>query len=253
MRNEQFDWVDVTKHDPSFRYLPTSEEILFLQAVADGNMSLVQENIRKSLLSSGMGMGVLSLKPLNNMKYHFVITAALVSRRCISAGMPLEHAFQLSDYYIQKADACQTVAEVVHLHTQMVTDYARRMQLLHYPSASKQITKSIDYIYNHISERLTVEILAEAVGISPTYFSRVFKKEIGTSVSDFIRKLKIEYAKNLLLYSSADMADIAFQLSFSSQSHFIQQFRQQTGMTPKVFRDSHRQNEWLLGEIPSAE
>lgn len=253
MFNENTEWINASSIESNFQYLPASEEILFLQAVADGNMSLVQENIRRSLLTNGNGLGILSSKALNNMKYHFVITAALVSRRCISAGMPIEHSFQLSDYYIQKADGCTTVADVVHLHTQMVTDYARRMQLLHYPSASKQITESIDYIYNHISERLTVEILAEAVGISPTYFSRVFKKEIGTSVSDFIRKLKIEYAKNLLLYSSDDMADIAFQLSFSSQSHFIQQFRQQTGMTPKVFRDSHRQNEWLLGEIPSAE
>lgn len=253
MQNEQLEWINASRIESNFQYLPASEEILFLQAVADGNMSLVQENIRRSLLTNGNGLGILSSKALNNMKYHFVITAALVSRRCISAGMPIEHSFQLSDYYIQKADACLTVAEVVHLHTQMVTDYARRMQLLRYPSASKQITEAIDYIYNHISERLTVEILAQAVDISPTYFSRIFKKEIGSSVSDFIRKLKIEYAKNLLLYSSADMADIAFQLSFSSQSHFIQQFRQQTGMTPKVFRDSHRQNEWLLGEIPSAE
>ena len=51
-------------------------------------------------------------------------------------------------------------------------------------------------------------------------------------------------AKNLLQYSEYSMIDIANRLSFSSQSHFIQQFREVTGMTPKKYRDTYYMRQW---------
>ena len=64
------------------------------------------------------------------------------------------------------------------------------------------------------------------------------------SVSGYIRQQKIEMAKNLLRYSDSSMIEIANQLAFSSQSHFIQQFRDVTGMTPKKYRNESRLNLW---------
>lgn len=237
------EWMKETD-DLQFQYRPPAEEITFFDAVKDGNINLVQENCMNKRFGDQTGMGTLSQNPVMNMKYHFVVTAALVSRFCIEAGMPISQAFSLSDYYIQKADLCRTVPEVIQKHTQMVMDYTRRMRMIRHPSASKQVTDAIDYIYNHITERITVEELSKAVCISPTYFSRVFKKEVGVSISGYIRARKIDYAKNLLQFSDMDMADIAAYLSFSSQSHFIQQFRQQTGITPKVFRDNNHNTSW---------
>ena len=84
---------------------------------------------------------------------------------------------------------------------------------------------------------ITVDELANAINISPTYLSRIFKQEVGVSVSEYIRQRKLDAAKNLLCYSNYDYADIAAILSFASQSHFIQQFKAITGMTPKQYRD----------------
>ena len=69
------------------------------------------------------------------------------------------------------------------------------------------------------------------LGVSASYLSRLFKKETGVSVSAYIRNRKIEMAKNLLRFSNDSMIEIANRLSFSSQSHFIQQFREVVGMT----------------------
>ena len=76
--------------------------------------------------------------------------------------------------------------------------------------------------------------------ISPDYL----KKETGISVSAYIRRQKIEMAKNLLQYSDYPIIEIANRLSFSSQSHFIQQFREVTGMTPGKYRDEHYMIHW---------
>lgn len=240
------EWPSLSCADFEIQYRPLSEELIFLQAVADGNMALVQENISRQRFNDKSGLGILSADPLRNIRYHFVVTVALVSRCCINAGMTQMQAFHLSDTYIQRMDQCTSAPEVIHLHTQMVVDYTRRMQLIHYPSASRQVTRAIGYIYEHITERITVKTLSQTLNTSSAYLSHLFAREIGIPVSDFIRKLKIEYAKNLLQFTQDEMAEIAAHLSFSSQSHFIQRFREETGMTPKAFRESHSSAYWPL-------
>ena len=89
-----------------------------------------------------------------------------------------------------------------------------------------------------------MEDLADVLGVSASYLSRLFKKETGDSVSTYIRTQKIEMAKNLLQYSEYSMIEIANRLSFSSQSHFIQQFRESVGMTPKKYRDLNHTIQW---------
>lgn len=78
------------------------------------------------------------------------------------------------------------------------------------------------------------------------------KKETGDSVSAYIRRHKIEMSKNLLQYSEYSIIDIANRLSFSSQSHFIQQFREYVGMTPKKYRDLNHMIQWDI-EINSTD
>lgn len=77
-----------------------------------------------------------------------------------------------------------------------------------------------------MKERITVEQLASEFVISASYLSRLFKKEVGVSVSTYVKNKKIEVAKDLLKFSDYSMIEIANHLSFSSQSHFIQQFKE---------------------------
>lgn len=90
------------------------------------------------------------------------------------------------------------------------------------------------------------------LGVSASYLSRLFKKETGVSVSTYIRDRKIDMAKNLLRFSDASMIDIANRLAFSSQSHFIQQFKESVGMTPKKYRDKYYMVEWNIEPVPDA-
>ncbi len=222
-----------------------TEEFLFYQAVADGDVETVQKNCEQARFLDSDGVGVLSKDPVTNLKYHFVITAAMVARLCRQKGMALEQAFRMSDFYILRLDNIHTVEEVRKLHDEMVMDYAQKMRKLSgNHTGSKYINVCKEYIYSHLKERITVAELADVSGVSTAYLSRLFKKETGDSVSAYIRKQKIETAKKLLKYSDYSLIDIANQLSFSSQSHFIQQFRELVGMTPKKYRDSGRATPW---------
>ena len=87
-------------------------------------------------------------------------------------------------------------------------------------------------------------MLFRSTGLSESYLSRVFKQNLGVSISDYIREKKIEKATHLLKYSDKPIIDIANYLSFSSQSHFIQIFEGFMGLTPKKYRDRYYKSMW---------
>ena len=224
---------------------PMEVEYSFYNAVSSGDMDYVRENIKEGDFKNPEGMGILSRNALTNLKYHFVVTVSMITRHCVEAGMELEQAYRLSDFYILKMDSMTTTEDIAALHDSMVLDFTGKMLLIKKQSIiSKSITMCIEYVYNHIHDRITIEDLATYTDLSPSYLSRLFKKELGISVSDYIREKKIDKAQNLLKYSDFTPVEIANYLSFSSQSHFIQAFEKMVGMTPKKYRDRYYRTSW---------
>lgn len=215
-----------------------SEESVFFHAVSSGDIDFVRKNYMKQQFGASEGLGILSRNPVTNLKYHFVVAAAMITRACISAGMESEHAFRLSDFYILKLDSLHTVQDVSELHERMVIDFTEKMHHLSgKPKISKPVSACMEYVYIHIKERITINDLVSYTKLSAGHLSRLFKQETGVSISCYIRAKKIEKAENLLKYCDYSLIEITNYLSFSSQSHFIQLFKKFTGMTPKKYRD----------------
>ena len=165
---------------------PYNPELEFYTAIQSGNIRKVQ-HLCQEVLSEKSGLGTLSKNPLQNIKFHFVITSALIARYCIEGGMELSVAYNLSDFYILKADSCNSIEEISALHPSMCLDYTKRMKTLHKQKiTSKPIAECIDYIYDHLHTRITINALAEHVNLSNSYLSRLFKKETGLSESKYI-------------------------------------------------------------------
>ncbi|MBQ0028085.1 MAG: helix-turn-helix transcriptional regulator [Lachnospiraceae bacterium] len=220
-------------------------ELPFYAAIAEGNVEYVEKNCLEKAFVNPEGMGKLSENPIQNIRYHFVVTTALIVRYCVHAGMEQEKAYGLSDFYILKMDSLNTIDEISALHDVMCLDICRQMQVIRNTNIlSKQVVLCLDYIYSHIHYRITIAELADELNISESYLSKLFKKEMGVSVSEYILSLKIEKAKNLLQYSDYKLIDIANYLAFSSQSHFIQSFQKATGYTPHKYRTQFFRTNW---------
>ena len=227
LSKEWYDAEFVDSESESLHRAP-SIEYSFYNAVKTGDMEYVIKNCKEDAFIHLEGTGVLSRNTLQNIKYHFVVTTAMITRYCIDGGLEPEQAYRLSDFYILKMDSCSTVRQVADLHHEM----------------AKPVTQCVDYIYSHIKERITIADLAAYTGLSESYLSRVFKQNLGVSISDYIREKKIEKATHLLKYSDKPIIDIANYLSFSSQSHFIQIFESFMGLTPKKYRDRYYKSMW---------
>ena len=143
----------------------------------------------------------------------------------------------LSDFYIHTADRANSMDELDELHTTACLDYTGRMKNLRKKKiTSKPVARCIDYIYDHLHTKITLANLSELTGLNSSYLSRLFHKETGMTVSDYIQQTKIETAKNMLLHSSYSAAEIASILAFSDQSYFTEVFKKQTGLTPKRYQ-----------------
>lgn len=211
--------------------------------IKNGDVEGVRERFkiaRKNFLNGKDGRGTLSENPLRNSIYHLVASAAVISRMCIDGGMDVDTAYTLSDIYINKADEAKSVEEVTDLIAAMQIDYATRMRELRKESAiSLHIRRTIDYIYDNLHKQLSVADLSAKEGLSPGYFARLFQKETGKKVNDFINDAKIKTASNMLSYSDFGILDISLSLGFSSQSAFTSTFKKVCGMTPKAYRDQN--------------
>ena len=167
---------ELQNSDSDIKHRSLSEEYSFFEAVKDGNIEFVQKNCQEKAFINPEGMGILSKNSLTNLKYHFVITVALITRYCIDGGMETEQAYRLSDFYILHMDTCQSMKEISELHDVMAHDFTGKMRLLQKNAAlSKPIAQCIDYIYAHISSRITVDELASYTGlsISQGFLSRI--------------------------------------------------------------------------------
>ncbi len=218
-------------------HAPLGQEFAFYVAVKNGEVKKVSQMCEDEF-SNKNGFGKLSENPLQNMKYHFVITAALIARYCIEGGMEHEAAYGLSDVYIQKADKCGSITQISRLHTAMSADYAQRMKNLQKNRVfSKQIVKCIEYIYDNLHKRILISELAQYTGLNSSYLSRLFRYETGITVTEYIQIKKIETAKNMLKYSKYNPSQIATILAFPNQSYFIEVFKKRAGMTPKKYQN----------------
>ena len=107
----------------------------------------VQENCSRGAFENMEGVGQLSEDPVTNLRYHFVVTAAMLTRFCMEGGMAMEEAFGLSDEYIRRMDCCTNMAEIVYVHDQMALDYVCRMRNLKKRIASsKQVAEASSWI-----------------------------------------------------------------------------------------------------------
>ena len=104
---------------------------------------------------------------------------------------------------------------------------------------SLHVRRSIDYIYDNLHRAVTVNELAVREDLSPGYFSRLFVKETGMNVNQFINEAKVKTAQNMLLYSESSIQDISLSLGFSSQSAFSAVFKKVANMSPRAYREKY--------------
>lgn len=93
------------------------------------------------------------------------------------------------------------------------------------------------YIDSHLSREVTLEEVAEMVGLTPTYFSSLFKKMTNETFVQYRIKRRIEKAQSLLALPHVKMSDVASEVGYEDYPHFTKMFKKMTGVSPSEYRN----------------
>lgn len=102
------------------------------------------------------------------------------------------------------------------------------------------INKFVRLVADHLREQHTVRFYADRLCITPNYLNEIVSLSLGVSAKQYIRNKVMDEAKRLLVYTELPVADIAFELHFSTTSYFVRCFRRYTGQTPLLYRKVHK-------------
>lgn len=217
-------------------------EQTMLYMVREGNLNYEDALHTTSNISSSSSQN-LAGSALQKAKVSRVIFTTLCSRAAMEGGLSPEVAYTRADNYIQDIVNAKTVTEVSSIGKSLYEDF---IHLVHKqrtnPKYSKPVQNCCDYIENHLSEPISISMLAKRIGYSDYYLSRKFKAETGDSIGDYIKFVKIERAKMLLANTQMSIQSISDSLGFGTRNFFSETFRKIAGMPPAAYR---KQNQHL--------
>lgn len=219
---------------------PYDQELREFSSIESGDL----EQLKRSLDEDYTGeVGLLADQPLRNAKNRAIVVVTLASRAAMRGGVVPEAAYSLSDSYIQKIEKCRDIPAVFHLFYAAEYEYARMVKELNeqkegilVKDKNPHINKCKDYIFSHLHGKLSVQDIADALGLNAGYLSELFHACEKITLTEYIRREKINLAKNLLIYSRYSYSEISTYLGFSSQSHLGKYFKAATGMTMRQYR-----------------
>ena len=98
------------------------------------------------------------------------------------------------------------------------------------------IARAKRFIHDNHSDDLSLHQVAKAVNMSAFYFCKMFKKATGLNFTDYVSRVRVEKAKNLLLNRNLRVSEIAYEVGFQSLTHFNRVFKRIMGQSPTDYR-----------------
>ena len=181
-------------------------------------------------------IGVSADDPLRQMKNELIVKAVICSRAVIIGGVSPDGSYSLADYYMRQVEESNSISQMTNLAEEMLQAFLYRSRQAKKGGAySVPIRVAMEYINDHIYEKISLKDMAQTVHYTEYYLSSKFKKEVGKSINTYIMECKMEAAERMLSTGRYTVSDVSDLLGFSTASYFGTVFKQYTGMTPREF------------------
>lgn len=133
-----------------------------------------------------------------------------------------------------------TLADIEEYMKRFLEQYMQRLSDIREKSERWEIAKIKDYISKHVEEDIALEKAANICNISKSYFSTIFKSETGESFTDYLNRVKIQRARELILEEGLRAYEAAFAVGISDESYFSKLFKKYLGINPSEVRRNNK-------------
>ena len=190
--------------------------------------ALLDEILGPALFRSREHLGILKARALEIV---FVI-----ARAAVEAGANLEEILGFQYQCVQNLSMDDSEESLYHFlikaFDQLFACIYQNRNIQH----TAVFTKAKQYIWKNYNQQLSLNKLAEAVGISSYYLSHLFRKEMGTSYLEYLTSVRISIAKSLLKQTTLSVMDVCLEVGYQDPSHFAKIFTRKVGFSPAEFR-----------------
>lgn len=163
---------------------------------------------------------------------------SLASRVLSEYGMDIKDSFGRDIVYFEEVKKYKTFQEEkqwVLSVFEVAIDTILNTKIL---KAKKIVEAAVQYIDEHYSEDVTLEMIADMVYVSSNYLSRLFSNEVGQGFMEYITSKRIEKAKQLLGEKDSKAFDVGDRVGYENPQYFSRIFKKYTGMSPIEYKDS---------------
>lgn len=210
-------------------------------------LSLLQDKVRNgdlnykelmfSVLSDRSSLLKLGITTIGSAKELAVLSIDLCCQAALESGLTKNSVSSLYNHYVPQILKSEDGQQIAQLSNAMIYHLVRLIRHLRGQKVySLPAQNCCTYIEEHVFDKLTLEHVAKKIGYSADHLSRIFKKEVGEPLKDYIMKLKIYNAKLMLTTTNISIGEISEKLSFCSNSHFTKVFQEYENKTPLEYR-----------------
>lgn len=233
-RGESFDEIEANIKIMEMRY---SFENELIRAVTLGQQH------KESLLISQLNENMFERRvadPLRNAKNYCIIMNTLLRKAAEDGGVHCIYIDSISSSFAHRIELLPDTKACSSIMREMFSSYCRLVYKHSTRRYSPFVQKAILIIDSDISAELSLNSLAQKLGISAGYLATIFKKETDKTVSEYIKDKRIKHAMHLLSTTHLQIQTVALHCGIMDVQYFSKMFKKKIGKNPKEYREASR-------------
>ncbi|MBR4954963.1 MAG: helix-turn-helix domain-containing protein [Clostridia bacterium] len=204
-----------------------------MEAVQTGQTGKLQTMLRGI---RGVSFVRRATEEVRDMKNYCIIVNTLLRKAAEKGGVHPYHVDRISSGFATRIEAASSLKQIPKLIEEMLYTYCRSVRKYANEHHSPPVQKALLYIEASLSGELSLSKLAHEININPSYLSELFKKETGTTLTEYINKTRINRACRMLRETTLQVQTVAQYCGIQDVNYFSKVFKKYTGQTPSEYR-----------------
>jgi len=161
----------------------------------------------------------------------------LISRIEISPDKNGLLSMEINNLNLKMTQEAKTIEELTDILHNLVDRISTTISSYRGIPHAASLRKAENFIMENFTKKISLKEISDVAGLSPPYFSTIFKEEMGENLSKYLNRLRVEKASHLLLETDMSLSEIAACCCFEDQSWFSKKFKAYTGISPGKYRN----------------
>ena len=236
--SEENDKTELSEKNYSEIYRRYDQEKQFLSMIRNGDTKNIMSSFEK--LSNPKALSEFSKESLNYYAagYGLAILKALSRKAAEESGLSVITIDEITQKYTQLSSASKNADLQTRYQIDMIVELTKAVHnhKLSLDKYSPPIQRVLEYMNLHLGDHISNEDLSSNANMSISHLAKVFKKETGVTMTEYIALLRCKKAANLLKKTNLPIQEISSYVGYSDNNYFVKVFKKNYDMTPTEFR-----------------